>query len=961
MRPTIKRDVVTLPSAGENRSRHFNQMAFKGIVQHNNLYEVDQTSFKRALNVYIDEDKTLVSRPPIIVSKDPVGYTEDLGGTTPHWIIPKGSHLIDVRNTGMVTIYVSQDYQTKVKTIVAYNQRTEIVQVLPITVTDYHIATLHQFIIVFNDIEAHFINIDKYTEGWALLRDHAEIPITKRIIGQNYTDYPANQFTKSYKEEYLWGPDVLAMLPDATTEVLVNQIPTSLKWTLDHTNLNTEARILRQISVALEDGDIISTKTNASTHINLIAVSREQYFLLSIDEGLSFEKILYPAHSGYLRVASISEDALYYFFVAQDGVYRYDITNRLWVRIQNDVADYSKNLVGLGLNNLCKFLNGETFSFVLYQEELNLPVARIYWKAPNLQYDEYPADTLGVTTISGENNPTLYNNLVLQDIAPTHINFIMTEDTTRLLVMLPGMTARDSVLHTIVSDKDKDLIHYTYPIDYPSLYIHSVETKSDYPESKLTLDGYLLKGVVPGETHWQDFELIVGQLDNPEVDDEGEVIGLEPRTLMTLSTVTQVPSNALGAPLRIGSVDVAHYTTYSIDGEIPIVTKKNDEVWPANKSRLATLLSDDYYIIIVDNIMYTTLMIEDNDVTLTYTHIDDTPYTLVPSNSHDNNELYFSYGNKLYITDNLRTHDKMMFNLPEINNHHFTSPVTELINVSSTEVAIFLETQLHLVVQVPDEILGFRYDYYNSRLSAGLREGDNVINTIDGTFTIYPAQQGLAVMQYQSQMATTDQTIEYLSDNVPKLWRQFYQQGLINISQHKDYLYLANGTTTYLMLDLRNMSWWEFESPVTVARIVCDADQVYLLGSGFYQYDNNYTQYKDLHTRTIQWYTTSQPLHFGLPNHYKSIRQLIFQFEESTNIAQTIITQIKLYRKTITYREPEAILFKVDNYRTFVKRFNYWKINELQWTMGYDADTATPSRLKLNGISIKYEIGEEVR
>ena len=53
--------------------------------------------------------------------------------------------------------------------------------------------------------------------------------------------------------------------------------------------------------------------------------------------------------------------------------------------------------------------------------------------------------------------------------------------------------------------------------------------------------------------------------------------------------------------------------------------------------------------------------------------------------------------------------------------------------------------------------------------------------------------------------------------------------------------------------------------------------------------------------------------------------------------------------------------FVIDEYRTFVKRFNYWKINELQWGIRNDDETAIPAQLILNGIDIKYEIGEEVR
>ena len=55
------------------------------------------------------------------------------------------------------------------------------------------------------------------------------------------------------------------------------------------------------------------------------------------------------------------------------------------------------------------------------------------------------------------------------------------------------------------------------------------------------------------------------------------------------------------------------------------------------------------------------------------------------------------------------------------------------------------------------------------------------------------------------------------------------------------------------------------------------------------------------------------------------------------------------------------IKFKIDEFKTVVKRFNYWKINELQWALSSDNNTSIPAQLILNGIDIKYEIGEEVR
>ena len=109
----------------------------------------------------------------------------------------------------------------------------------------------------------------------------------------------------------------------------------------------------------------------------------------------------------------------------------------------------------------------------------------------------------------------------------------------------------------------------------------------------------------------------------------------------------------------------------------------------------------------------------------------------------------------------------------------------------------------------------------------------------------------------------------------------------------------------------------------------------------------------------------SQRLHFGLPNHYKNMKQIVFHMVQSTGHLSTFATQIKLYRNSVNYKDMEVIPFDfnfyVDEFRTFVKRFNYWKINMLQYGIANDDKTAIPARLVLNGIGVKYEIGDEVR
>ena len=66
-------------------------------------------------------------------------------------------------------------------------------------------------------------------------------------------------------------------------------------------------------------------------------------------------------------------------------------------------------------------------------------------------------------------------------------------------------------------------------------------------------------------------------------------------------------------------------------------------------------------------------MIPTSSTVLTYTYFSLEPYTEVPNISHVNNELYLTFKDTLKITANLYQDSSIVFNLPSINDHIFTS------------------------------------------------------------------------------------------------------------------------------------------------------------------------------------------------------------------------------------------------------------------------------------------------
>ena len=76
--------------------------------------------------------------------------------------------------------------------------------------------------------------------------------------------------------------------------------------------------------------------------------------------------------------------------------------------------------------------------------------------------------------------------------------------------------------------------------------------------------------------------------------------------------------------------------------------------------------------------------------------------------------------------------------------------------------------------------------------------------------------------------------------------------------------------------------------------------------------------------------------------------------------------QVNNYRKKVngnigSEQSYNSVNYNVETVRTFVQRLNYPKVNEFEYMLSYDNQTAINIPLSLSGITIKYKIGGQVR
>ena len=998
---TFKRSTADISTSDiKNYSKYFNQMNFKGILEDDNIYAIDQESFRDAKNIFVDWNNRLVSRPTL--QRD----------NLPSEINVYQYDVVDVKYIGQNTIYINKSKTGSNYYFILLVDKDGNKYSLQ-NISKYHISSIEHYIICWNDQGAKVFDTNNGSAGWQNFNEFVEVPITKIITGSTVEELPKNEFTNQYKERYTYSNQSFPLLPSGTAEVEVFTGSTeTLTYDIPSANEYTDYKIFKALKAPSGLKYYSLSSYNPINDQYILAVPTDKFVYISQNGGITYTNILYPTYNGSFVGANLTDDGLYYCFIAEDGVYFLNLGDYTWYKDPLE-ADYRQ------IVSSC-FKTREIYSYLALMSDNSV---RLYFKGPslysgtdvtqdnklsyidqvNIEYGGTGRKLVGINTLISFNYNIMQNNRIKMFLTKNNLD----EDIVIISIAVTNEFNKDYLI-SVIGGKNMYNAAYSTPQSNEGMLTWA-ETIGGYSNFNI-LDGNIAtpKGDdwVYGFTynliidepdsnnyhHWRTASMTVKivtilQNDGP---DYRPLISLKYSisNLPDIPLDSYIPNETSGhyyvSPQKLeqgliyiarngrvyflpnGESDWLQFTAmYSILGQLVQFTVNHDKYF----IRAADKRTDDSF----DTVLITNLF-DDNDLaTLTYTYGQSSNYTKVPNVSYSDTELYLAFGDLLQITRNSRASDdvtKIDFNLPELNNQAFIDDITAMINISTTEVALFFLNKIVICSKVQDTNLaqGYRYDYYNTKLSTGVRLGDSVINTLEGQYTIFPTKRGLAIMNYQAFMATTDQVIEYISDDVKTRWDNFYNASqAIKIIQWRNRLIFTNESNIILLYDLDRHAWWLWEVPVNIKAAVTDQIDLRVIDTNLNIFKDA-VQYYDFGEigdfRPINWFVMSQPLHMSAPNYYKNLKQLVFQFSDNDtddNINKTLNAQIKLYRKRISIKEPETIQFQIENLRTFVKRFNYWKINEIQWALANDTETNVPKKFELNGISIKYELGDEVR
>ena len=189
--------------------------------------------------------------------------------------------------------------------------------------TNYKLCNINHYVICFNNIDAKILDINNCQLGWQTFTDFCNIPITKSVIGDIITTYPANLFIPNkHKEQYIVNQESNPLLPTGDSKIsITDRLGTINYANFFKTNRFTDLRLLRQVNdTSLSDASLYRSFISAAK--NVLCIATKTYFKCSIDYGKTFNRISYPPEVDiYAEIAEVSKDGKFFFVVTGDNIF----------------------------------------------------------------------------------------------------------------------------------------------------------------------------------------------------------------------------------------------------------------------------------------------------------------------------------------------------------------------------------------------------------------------------------------------------------------------------------------------------------------------------------------------------------------------------------------------------------------------------------------------------------------
>ena len=435
-------------------------------------------------------------------------------------------------------------------------------------------------------------------------------------------------------------------------------------------------------------------------------------------------------------------------------------------------------------------------------------------------------------------------------------------------------------------------------------------------------------------------------------------------TLAATEIITLSETN-FAAKIQNNAV-LSNYTLYELNQDNILeytYNNKNSNIPIAYAQYVGDTATSKKYIYYVDNDgqVYSSRLPDDITIKIFVKNSIDTKINhIVPTAITKLNAYYFARDNKLYISaqGGKVQAGEFKWYFPKINTQLFVDNITNLHPISKDDVGIFFDDHINYVHRETSEDKTLYY-YYTSKIQLGCRLGNTILTTFDGKYITFATKRGIVALSYQNFVATDEQTLTYLSDNIFAIYDK-WNTSAIKLLQYKYWIicYRQDNETAYVY-DLRNNSWWPITYDISTKIFVFKNKLHIVSDNDIFVLDTAYNNYKDT-KGNISWKIKSQKLHFNALNYYKHINNITLNNVADDGVC-TMTLKLKAYRKVMNESKDLVFDIPINFIRTFVKHLSILKTNEFQYQLTSDDTVALNSPLRLSNITIKYKITGQVR
>ena len=975
--------VVDTPSSSDAKQYFFNHSNWKGLTDNKNILSIDQETFVDANNVYVDKHGVLASRPALKYST---------------------TNVIDVwsfSNISAVLVSIDRTFSL----VITYNNNT---YSLTLPTDNIKVILYNNRLLIFSPMELWAFNLSTTTfeNGAAIVH----IPITKIHDHTAILDKDGDKNELSESEIYVYLYSMVSnnghnkfLVNDKiynNTVYMINP-DNDEKWYFTFTE-NTKKTIVEQHNLSnleINSSHIDYQRSSIGTSLLTLGTFIVYY---SVD-GLHFDKLDFTSLAQYERTEyfstswsgiksiTLSEDGYHIAVLTEHNAYIKSIVNNSidfyleWTPLL-DKSFKPCNHIEYGDNaTIEKFSNANT-SFT-HVDKITMYSSTCFAIAQTVEssFSSYIPDA-NTYDYTGYATYLYYKTGDKSGTAVVNDDAWVRNDNAKTL-QVPITSLYD--VHTVKLAVNPDVCavlyighHSEFNVSSSFVGIYNIDDENElYPVTEIEAvphDGTFGNDIA----YCKNINNVIYAITRSSAIGNASAKTVICRYRKNDIFIRYTKLDKLYNHLRItDSLDF-----YSENGYLSIATgteykysfgRTYSLVFPDGDCVLLFRYDNKNQKYIVDSSRLTSTIELYEEVNFSSTH---TPkvHSLLPTALEINNQLFISQDNTLYISSSMD--DKLYF--PKIQTQTFDNVITGLHTISDKHTAIFFEDGVYYALQddsVQVGTLSSVYRYYKTKLPVGLLHGGTILTSFDGKYSIFPTRRGLAAMTYQNYVATEDQVLSYLSDEIYDRFDKYLLTdksfNKIQLFKHAFWIFVYKNTSNVVyVFDIRNNSWWSLQYFGNIQRIVeVNNELQFLINNTLYVTKPFVEVYcDDINSdkqQSIEWFIKSQRLHLSALNYDKHIKDIVFtSVHDVDELSNTVhnVTNVDMNLKLTNYRRESlsntnncvSISYKIANLTSHTQKLNYFNVSEFEYVLSSNEENAIDIPLRLSSITIRYKISK---